>query len=496
MTEIELTDIEDGVFVFDKSGKLKFCSEYCETVLPGLAANLGENSRIEDVYAVIVNLGYVALTIDGEAGGADAGLMEFKSVPGEVDFKSDSGDALRWTSRNLGNAEIIATLSDNSRMAKRQLNEAQISKMFSISEMSGQIGHDLNNFLTIIQGNLELLETIDLEDEKFSRWVVAAITATERGSEMAKHLLYLGRRRPANRRDVEIAEVILEIVEKIQDQNSHKLQIEILIPSDLNTLRVDAGHLDIVLEQILLNAIEAVDSNGAISIAAENYVGTEIDQGEEEQPGVRITITDDGNGMPNSVKERAFEPYFTTKKDQKGAGLGLSIAFGFARQSDGTILLDSRPGQGTTAILEIPVGKQKIVLPETLDEMTLAELSGNERIMVVEDDSAVRAIAAEMLSFLGYEIVQATDAADALDQLNNGCVVDLVFSDVIMPGGLSGIQMARIIRDKYRRYKILLASGYVDSDKLGGIAEFTYLGKPYNQKELGQHIRKLLDQRN
>ena len=196
----------------------------------------------------------------------------------------------------------------------------------------------------------------------------------------------------------------------------------------------------------------------------------------------------------NKGARHAFEPYFTTKKNQKGAGLGLSIAFGFARQSDGAIMLDSKPGQGTKAILEIPVGRRKITLPQTLDGLELFEFAGNERIMVVEDDSAVRVIAVEMLSYLGYEIVQATDAGDALGQLANGCEVDLVFSDVIMPGGISGIQMARIIRDKYRQLKILLASGYVDSEKLEGITEFSYLGKPYDQRLLGQHVRKLLNQ--
>jgi len=383
---------------------------------------------------------------------------------------------------------------DSTRGAERLARKAQLAKMYSISEMSGHIGHDLNNFLTIIQGNLELLETIVADDEKLSRWVFASITATERGSEMAKNLLYLGRRRPANRRDIEIGEIILEIVEKLQDQNAHSLQIEMLIPSDLNTLRVDVGHLEIVLEQLLLNAIEAVDGDGSISISAENYVGNVIEQEEEAQPGVRITISDDGKGMPIAVIERAFEPYFTTKKNQKGAGLGLSIAFGFARQSDGAIMLDSKPGQGTKAILEIPVGRRKITLPQTLDGLELFEFAGNERIMVVEDDSAVRVIAVEMLSYLGYEIVQATDAGDALGQLANGCEVDLVFSDVIMPGGISGIQMARIIRDKYRQLKILLASGYVDSEKLEGITEFSYLGKPYDQRLLGQHVRKLLNQ--
>ncbi len=495
MTEIALTKIEDGVLVFNNSGKLTFWSEYCEAILPGLISNLDGNSLIEDVYAAITNLGYTVLPPEGEFDRADAGLLEFKSVPGEVEFVSDAEDVLRWTTRRLGDAEIIATLSNNTGIAKRRLREARLAKMFSISEMSGHIGHDLNNFLTIIQGNLELLETFVADDEKLSRWVAAAIVATERGSDMAKNLLYLGRRRPANRRDVEIGEVILPIIEKWQDQNNLNLQIDILIPSDLNTVRVDVGHFEIVLEQLLLNAIEAVDGDGVISISAENFVANDIEsEDEERQPGVRIAISDNGIGMPIAVKERAFEPYFTTKKDQKGAGLGLSIVFGFARQTDGMITLESNPKQGTTATLEIPVGERKIILPQTLDGKELSLFSGNERILVVEDDSAVRAIAVEMLSHLGYEIVQAIDATDALEQLEKGCVVDLVFSDVIMPGGISGIQMARIIRDKYRGFKILLASGYVDSEKMGGIDEFTYLGKPYDQKLLGQHVRELLDQ--
>ena len=504
MTEIELTNIEDGVFLFDQSGKMKYCSEFTETVLPGLQASLDANAYLEDVYTAITNLGFSVLSHAEEDDWITEGWAVFKTVPGNIEFVSEDGLVLRWSTRRYGEDEIFAILSDNTWHSRRSLHHAQLSKMSSISAMSGQIGHDLNNFLTIIQGNLELLETFVEGDEKLSKWVAAASSATDRGSNMAKNMLYLGRRRPARRRNVATADAILETIEKLQVQNDFSIQIDILIPSDLHDIKVDESHFKIVLEHLFQNAMEACGGTGNISIRAENFVlesletlGTKTDGSDhdsEEEAYIRLTVSDTGAGMPAQVSERAFEPYFTTKNDQKGAGLGLSIAYGFARQSGGSLLLASKNGQGTSVVLEIPIGSGSLSLPPIPTDSKEGTLSGSERIMVVEDDTAVRTIAVEMLASVGYDIVQATDAANALEQIESGCSVDLVFSDVIMPGGIDGIHMARIIRDRYPHFKILLASGYVDSERLFGINEFTFLGKPYDQKVLTQSVRQLLDE--
>jgi signal transduction histidine kinase len=503
MAEIELTKIEDGVFVFDSVGKIEFCSEYCEIIVPGFTEKLDNNSYLEDVYTAILSLGFrVRASIANHTEDKDLiaeGWSVFKSVPGNIEFISDDGQVLNWSTRRYGDEEIFAILSDNTWNARRSMRDSQHSKMVSISDMSGQIGHDLNNFLTIIQGNLELLETFAEEDEKFSRWVSAATVATERGSDMAKNMLYLGRRRPARRRDVATADIVMEMVEKLESQIDSSIKIDTLIPSNLHGIRVDESHFKIVLEHLFQNAVDACEEKGSISIRADNFVmdenhtdENEIDDGQSSF--VRITVSDTGHGMSIHVSERAFEPYFTTKSNKKGVGLGLSIAYGFARQSGGTLKMESKSEVGTSVELEIPVHSGNRFLPPIPLESDIGKLSGKERILVVEDDTAVRTIAVEMLSSIGYDVVQATDATNALDQLEAGCRVDLVFSDVIMPGGFDGIRMARIIRDRYPQFKILLASGYVDSERLSGIHEFAFLGKPYGQKILAQHVRQLLDE--
>lgn len=500
MTEIELTKVEDGIIIFDATGKIKFYSDYCDTVLPGVTANLDTNSYIEDVFTSILNLGYSVMAHANDSDLVAEQWAAFKNMPSNLEFISDDGHVLRWSTRRYGEDEVFAVLSDHTWSYRRIFRDAQLSKMSSISEMSGQIGHDLNNFLTIIQGNLELMETLVKDDEKLSRWVSAASIATGRGSDMAKNLLYLGRRRPARRRDVATADAILETIEKIQTQNDFSIQIDILIPSDLHDIRVDETHFKIVMKHLFQNAIEACDGEGKISIRAENFVPDDAsfaeqksDVGEDEKSNVRITVSDTGKGMPVHISQRAFEPYFTTKQDQKSAGLGLSIAYGFARQSGGCLTLASNVGQGTSVVLEIPVATENVSFSPVLTENDDGLWTGTERIMVVEDDTAVRTIAVEMLTSIGYEIVQAPNAANALAQLNAGCIVDLVFSDVIMPGGFDGIHMARIMRDRYPKLKILLASGYVNSERLSGINEFIYLGKPYKQNELAQNVRRLLD---
>ena len=320
MTNIELTNIEDGIFVFDQHGKLKFCSDYCDTILPGLNSILDSNSYLKDVYTAIVSLGFRISVFEGiiniEDGPTDAGWSEFKNVPSDVEFTSDDGHVLRWTTRRYGDDEIFATLSDHTWISRRIVHVAQLAKMYSIAEMSGQIGHDLNNFLTIIQGNLELLETLVSDDEKLSRWVAAASDATERGSDMAKNMLYLGRRRPARRRDVATTDAILETVEKIQNQDDNSVQIDMLIPLDLYDIRVDETHFKMVLVHLFLNALEACANRGTISILAENFVvegkisGGDDDQDEtvdeEENSYVRIIVDDTGVGMTANVSNRAF----------------------------------------------------------------------------------------------------------------------------------------------------------------------------------------------
>jgi signal transduction histidine kinase len=319
MAEIELTKIEDGVVVFDSVGKIKFCSEYCEIIIPGFTEKLGNKTYLEDVYTAILSLGFrVRASIENHAEDKDLiaeGWSGFKGVPANLEFISDDGQVLHWSTRRYGDNEIFAILSYNTWNARRSMLDFQHSKMVSISDMSCQIGHDLNNFLTIIQGNLELLETFVEGDEKFSRWVSAATVGTERGSDMAKNMLYLGRRRPARRRDVATADIVMEMVEKIESQIDSSIKIDTLIPSNLHGIRFDESHFKIVLEHLFQNAIDACKKKGSISIRADNFAADEShaewdDDYDGQSSFVRITVSDTGQGMPVHVSERAFAPLF------------------------------------------------------------------------------------------------------------------------------------------------------------------------------------------
>lgn len=268
------------------------------------------------------------------------------------------------------------------------------------------------------------------------------------------------------------------------------IQVEIGVGADLWPVEVDAGELELALLNVCVNARDAIAGGGSIVIRAENVQ-------KEREPGevadfVELSVTDNGSGMPPDVLSRVFEPFFTTKDVGKGSGLGLPQVYGFAQQSGGSVTLDSEVGRGTTVTLLLPRSLREPAAAKSVEAWATPSLDPSARprgqVLLVEDDPEVAALTREMLNCLGFGVLHVASATAALGAMADGRAVDLVLSDVLMPGGISGLELAREMRRRHPQLPIVLTTGYSDPAGLMDREEFPLLLKPYTMSALAQSL--------
>jgi two-component system NtrC family sensor kinase len=261
------------------------------------------------------------------------------------------------------------------------------------------------------------------------------------------------------------------------------------VPSNLLPVQVDVGQLELALLNIGLNARDAMPDGGRLTIRARNHSGEISGKGNSY---VVIDLTDNGTGMSDEVKERAFEPFFTTKDIGRGSGLGLSQAYGFAKQSGGTLTLESAPGKGTKVSLHLPEASELADRPTVDQAGTRPREGGSATVLLVEDDAGVAELALGLLEDAGYKVKTAVNAREALTVLRNGERIDLVFSDIMMPGGMNGAELARIVRGEFPSIFILLATGYAEAAANATTQEFPLIRKPYGREMLLDKLGEIL----
>jgi PAS domain S-box-containing protein len=362
---------------------------------------------------------------------------------------------------------------------ERRLQHA--SKLEAVGRLTGGIAHDFNNMLNVVIGNLDLLKRTLKDDEKAQRRVENAIEGAQRCADLTSRLLAFSRRSPLQTTILHLNEVMPSIVELLQRTLGERINVLLELPANLPSIRVDRSQFEAALVNLALNARDAMPDGGALRIRVHPSE-------REPAPGaewgfVEISIEDTGTGMPPDVVDRVFEPFFTTKEAGKGTGLGLSMVYGFAQQSGGDIVIDSRFGEGTKIRLSFPaLPAEHDGAPENLADGTDVLDADGQTILVVEDEEAVRHVTTSTLEALGFLVVQAVDAEEALAALEREPAIRLVFSDVRIPGGLSGIQLSHLIRDKHPDVALLLTSGFMEEEHdLNG---FEFLQKPYRTAEL------------
>jgi len=380
-------------------------------------------------------------------------------------------------------------------LAASQSALQQAQKMEAIGQLTGGVAHDFNNVLQIIGGNLQLLKLVGSLNDAARVRVEMALSGVERGAKLASHLLAFARRQPLQSVVIDPTHLLRELDDMARRVLGASTLVRTEIAPALGSTMIDPNQLNNVLLNLVINARDAMPDGGTLTIR-----GANVDPDDDLPPGVphndyvMLEIADTGKGMPPEVLQRAFEPFFTTKPTGQGTGLGLSMAYGFVKQSGGEIQLRSENGKGTSIRIYLPRSSASPVSSEEApSHQPLA--GGLETILVVEDEEDVRSSTCGILSALGYDVLEAGSAAEAAEIIEAGRHVDLVFSDVIMPGPVSSLQLGEIVRRHLPQCQVLYTSGYAEGvlaheGKLDSSVHL--LQKPYHPDALSARIRHLL----
>jgi len=382
--------------------------------------------------------------------------------------------------------------------AEEQLRQSQ--KLEAIGGLTGGVAHDFNNLLQVVAGNLHLLARHEPDNPQVQRRVSAAIAAVERGAKLTSQLLAFARRQPLSPAVYNPLRIYEGLGELLQRALGETIHIDVQLPQDPWCINVDRNQLENALLNLAINARDAMKGEGVIRITGENIILNPPDcAGKSINPGeyVRLAVADSGAGMSPTILARAFEPFFTTKPNGHGTGLGLSMVFGFVRQSGGHVEVESVEGSGTVVQMYFP---RNLGEPENHDapvELT-QPTGGHETILVVEDNEGVRAAAVELLEQSGYTVLTAEDGDRAMLMLQAGLQPDLIFTDVVMPGRVKSTDLAEWARRQVPAIAVLFTSGHtrdiLSSNHLLG-NDIHLLSKPYGPDDLAQRVRSVLTSR-
>jgi PAS domain S-box-containing protein len=380
--------------------------------------------------------------------------------------------------------------------AEEQLQQAQ--KMESVGQLTGGIAHDFNNMLTVITGTIDILVEAVADDPELASITRLISESADRGAELTARLLAFARKQPLQPREIDINDLMIDISKLLHQTLGEHIEVRVIATNNVWPALVDPSQLSSALVNLAINARDAMQDGGKLTIETSNVIidGNDINAGNDLESGsyVLIAVSDTGTGIPEAILTKVFEPFFSTKKAGQGTGLGLSMVYGFVKQSGGHVRVYSEEGSGTTF---------KIYLPRAdAEPQQIAEIShepdverGNETILIVEDNASVRAFVIAQLQTLGYNTLAAANAVEALEIIDGGAAFDLLFTDVIMPGKMNGRQLAQEVAKRYTPLKVLYTSGYAENaiTHHGRLDPgVLLLSKPYRRSELARMVRLAL----
>ncbi len=491
-----------GLVAIDRNARVELWNHAAETILGYRADEMIGQPAPTKVFMSVAE--------DPDSGAAD---MFLRMVTGqsvkseEVRCRRKDGSALEASfsgaplidadERIRGAICVFEDLTHRNAMA-RALYQAQ--KMEAVGQLTGGMAHDFNNILGIAVGNLDLVEEQVADRPAVVALVKSALDALLRGAELTRALLAFARRQPLRPTIVDVADLLAATMRVLSRALGEQVQVVLQIAPGLWPVVADAAQLESAVTNLSINARDAMPGGGRLSIAAHNVALDDhaSSQLQDVEPGeyVAIEVSDTGSGMSSEVLVRAFEPFFTTKPPGQGTGLGLSMVYGFAKQSGGHIKLYSEVGVGTTVRLYLPRAMPADGQGRLAETVAAKPRGGRETILVVDDNPDVRRMAEQQLTSLGYRVVQAEHGPDALAMLERTPQVDLLFTDVMMPHGMDGFALAAQARRRWPQLKVLFTSGFPGASVSAGRGlddSMAFIGKPYRRQELAQAIRQILD---
>ncbi len=446
--------------------------------------------------------------------GADGELIEWVGVHTDITEQRAAEQALR------DQANVLARQVHHRERAEaqlRQLNEtlesrvieeiaerrqaemklAQAQKMETIGKLTGGVAHDFNNLLQVVSGNLQLLGKDVAGNDRAEQRVANAMAGVSRGSKLAAQLLAFGRRQALEPKVVNVTRFVQGMDDMLRRAIGEGVEIETIVGGGLWNTFIDPNQIENALLNLAINARDAMNGQGKLTIELSNahldddYARTH----DEVTPGqyVMLAVSDTGSGMSEEIIQKVFEPFFSTKSEGKGSGLGLSMVYGFVKQSGGHVKIYSEIGHGTTIKLYLPRAMEAEDVEVAVDTGPIT--GGSETVLVVEDDAEVRGTVVELLSDLGYRVLKAVDAQSALNVIESGIPIDILFTDVVMPGTLKSPELARKARERLPDIAVLFTSGYTENSIVhGGRLDkgVELLSKPYTREALARKFRHVL----
>jgi len=425
-------------------------------------------------------------------------LTGFANVLAEAVSTASRGAALQVT------VDVMKALVEEKDRLLYEKNAAdlqlrQSQKMEAVGQLTGGIAHDLNNILTVITGTIEILAEAVADRPELVTIAKMIDEAAERGADLTQRLLAFARKQPLQPREVDVNSLVIEASNLLRPTLGEQVEVQIMLSRDTARALIDPSQLTNAILNLALNARDAMPDGGKLTIETSNVILDDSYAGIHSEvtagPYVLIAVTDSGHGIPAGILENVFEPFFTTKDVGKGSGLGLSMVYGFVKQSNGHIKICSEAGLGTTVRIYLP---QAIGLAQPItDELASTSIleGGDETILVVEDDDLVRTFVVGQIQSLGYVALSAVNADAALVVINSAQTIDLLLTDMIMPGSMNGRQLSDAALRRRPSLSVLFTSGYTENTVIhyGRLdAGVLLLAKPYRKSDLARMIRAAL----
>ncbi len=425
---------------------------------------------------------------------AEAALREHaEQLERQVRHRERAEEQLRHLNETL-ETRVIAEIASR-HDAERKLAQAQ--KMETVGKLTGGVAHDFNNLLQVVSGNLQLLQKDIAGNERAEMRVANALAGVSRGSRLASQLLAFGRRQALEPKVVNVTRFVRGMDDMLRRAIGEGIAVETVFGGGLWNTFIDPGQIENALLNLAINARDAMEGQGRLTIELANaHLDDDYARRHDEVIAgqyVMLAVSDTGCGMSEDVVAKVFEPFFSTKAEGKGSGLGLSMVYGFVKQSGGHVNIYSEPGHGTTIRLYLPRAMESEDVEVVHDSGPIT--GGTETVLVVEDDDEVRATVVEMLGDLGYRVLKAVDAQSALHVVESGIAIDMIFTDVVMPGALKSPELARKARERLPNVAVLFTSGYTENSIVHGgrlDAGVELLSKPYTREALARKVRHVL----